>query len=122
MSPRLLRAALVLGLFAPGCARCTEAPAEVETSATATRAAHPPAVEDVPTPTIEQLPLPQDFAEHAGQTVTEANYVAELDRIAAELGETTPATTAPDTTTPATATPAASTSTAVAPRRRARTP
>jgi hypothetical protein len=100
----MLRAALVLGLLAPGCARCTDEPDEVEPAAVSAARPHVVHDEEVPTPTVEQLPLPQDFAEHAGQTVTEANYVGELDRIAAELGEATPDTTG---TTPATTVPAA---------------
>ena len=87
MTPSV-RAILVLALFAPGCARCTDAPREDEpreTQATATRA-RALSDDDVPTPTVEQLPLPQDFGEHAGQTVTDENYRDELDDIARDLG------------------------------------
>jgi hypothetical protein len=88
MNPSI-RAILVLALFAPGCARCTDAPREEEPSETQATATQARAVSDdeVPTPTVEQLPLPQDFGEHAGQTVTDENYREELDRIARDLGE-----------------------------------
>jgi hypothetical protein len=95
-----LRAALILGLFAPGCARCTdEAPPANESTSTATARPHRPVPDDVPTPTIEQLPLPQDFGEHAGQTVTDENYRAELERIAHEIAAAAPAES-PEPTAP----------------------
>lgn len=55
--------------------------------------ARPSPARTVETPTAEQLPLPQDYSEYAGQKVTVDTYRAELDRIAAELGE--PASPAP---------------------------
>lgn len=90
MSTRFFSSLLALTLaLAAGCDGCGDEPPE-PTATSARRAPSTPA--DVVTPTVEQLPLPQDYSEYAGKTVTQQTYRAELDRIAAELAEhSTPA-------------------------------
>jgi hypothetical protein len=83
---RILVAAFCLGLFACGnqepAAPATTAPMVAMTAAPAPATAAPD-----PEPTAQEVPVPEDFETEATGGVSEANYRAELDRIAGEIAQ-----------------------------------
>ncbi len=77
--------ALVASL-ATGCGMCGESSDAAASTETPQPTSSAPQAPETPTPTVEQLPLPQDFAQHAGQRVTDDTYLDELARIEGEVG------------------------------------
>lgn len=73
-----------------GCEPTVETPATTApvvapmTAAVATAATEPPA------PTAEEVPVPEDFEGEVSASISEANYRAELDRIAGEIASANP--------------------------------
>ncbi len=93
----------LLASLASGCESCGGCGDEKDEGEPGTGPAPRPTSEqtEAPAPTIEQLPLAQDFALHAGQRVTEENYRAELDRIEQEVGPVPEAARPPSDEAPA---------------------
>jgi hypothetical protein len=88
---RWILTAMLLAGMVTGCARCEDAaddaPGTAEgpsTNSRESRSTRPGS--NGPVPTIEQLPMAQDFAEHAAQRVTDETYRAELAQIEQEIG------------------------------------
>ena len=84
---------LIVAAFAFGMVACGQETTPATTAAPVVAVA-PPApttaaapAEPPPPATAEELPVPEDFETEASSGVTEANYRAELDRIAGEIAQ-----------------------------------
>lgn len=80
---------LSLALFAPACGNDprpkTEPTPEPAADPSPARPEAPAAEADVPDPSADELPLPQDFEAEVAEQITAQNFRAELERLEREI-------------------------------------